>query len=160
MITENMTTQVLHVISLALTPSERWCAVIHPFGDFSAAGGWLTVFAMVALITSVILMFWRSAIHRRSEDCLKRKIFEITAADEKLLANYRHSKAHLKREVVGLTATNEKLRRQIAKLSQQTPAEASEQMPSEESEEPVAIAIPRIMGGAAAARANASEHGH
>jgi len=108
MIAESMTTQVLHVISLALTPSGQWCAAIHPFGAFSAAGGWLTVFAMVALITSVILMFWRSADHRRSEDHLKRKIFEITAADEKLLDNYRQSKARLKREVAGLTFANEK----------------------------------------------------
>ncbi len=145
MITESITTQVLHVIFLALTSTERWRAARHPFGASSAAEGWLTVFAIVALITSVILVFWLIAKHRRSEDRLKRKIFEITAAAEKLLADYRHSKERLKREVAGLTTTNEKLRLQIAKLSQQTPAEASEEMPSEESEEvqeskqPVAI---------------------
>ncbi len=117
MITESMTTQVLHVIFLALTPTERWRAARHPFNASSAGEGWLTVFAIVALITSVILVFWLIAKHRRSED-------------------------RLKREIAGLTAANEKLRQEIAELSQQTPAEVSEQMPSEEleeSEEPVVI---------------------
>jgi lysylphosphatidylglycerol synthetase-like protein (DUF2156 family) len=142
MIIESITTQVLQVIFLALTPSERWTAARHPFNASSAAEGWLTVFAVVALITSVILVFWLIARHRRSEECLKRKIFELTSADEKLLANYRHSAERLKREIAGLKAANEKLRLQIAKLSQQTPAEASKEMQSEEleeSEEPVAI---------------------
>jgi len=114
MITENMTTQVLYVIFLALKPTERWRAARHPFGASSAVEGWLTVFAMVALITAVILIIWLITENRRSED-------------------------RLKREIAGLTAANEKLQKEIVKLGQQKPAEVSEQMPSEESEEPVAI---------------------
>ena len=123
MITESMTTQVLHVIFLTLTSTERWRAARHPFGASSAAEGWLTVFAMVALTTSVILVFWLSAKHRRSLERLKQEIAGL-----------------------GITVAIEEVRQEVAQMmsmmNQQTPAEASEEMPSEEleeSEEPVAI---------------------
>jgi uncharacterized membrane protein len=123
MITESMTTQVLHVIFSALTPAERWRAARHPFGASSAAEGWLTVFAIAALITSVILMFWLSAKHRRSMERLKQEIAGL-----------------------GITVAIEEVRQEVAQMmsmmNQQTPAEASKEMPSEElkeSEEPVAI---------------------
>jgi len=124
MIIESMATQLLHVILLALTPSERWAAARHPFSASSAAEGWLTVFAIVALITAVILVIWLSAENRRSLERLKRDITEL-----------------------GLTAAIEELRCHIAKLGHETPAEVSvvtEQVPSEEpeqvqeSEQPVA----------------------
>jgi hypothetical protein len=117
MIIESTTIQLLQVIFLALKPTERWRAARHPFNASSAAEGWLTVFAMVALIIAVILMIWLTAKRRRSEDIIKRKIAE-------------------------LTTTNIKLQQEIDKLGQQKQAEVSEQMPSEEleeSEEPVAI---------------------
>lgn len=139
MITESMTTQVLHVISLVLTPTERWRAVRHPFGASSAAEGWLTVFAMVALITAVILIIWLIAENRRSEDRLKREIDRLTAANKNQYTKYRSSEDRFKLEIAGLTTANEKLQQEIAKLGQQKPAEVSEQMPSGESEEPVAI---------------------
>ena len=123
MITENMTTKVLHIISLALTPIERWGAAKHPFGASSAAEGWLTVLAMVALITSVILVFWLSAKHRRSLERLRREIAGL---------GLKVTFEELRQEI-------EELRQEIAELRQHTPAEASEQMPSEESEELVVI---------------------
>ncbi len=145
MITENMTTQVLYVIFLALKPTERWRAARHPFGASSAVEGWLTVFAMVALITAVILIIWLITDNRRSEDRLKREIAGLTAANKNQYAKYRRSEDSLKREIAGLTAANEKLQQEITKLGQQTPAKASEKMPSEkskevqESKQPVAI---------------------
>jgi len=119
MIIESITTQVLQVILLALTPSERWAAASHPFGASTAAEGWLTGFAIVALITAVILIIWLSAENRRSLERLKRDITEL-----------------------GLTAAIEELRCHIAKLGHETPAEVpvvTEQIPSEELEELVAI---------------------
>jgi len=120
MIVESMTTQVLYVILLALTPTERWSAAKHQFGASSAVEGWLTAFAIVALITAVILIIWLSAENRCSMERLKREVAGL-----------------------GLTVAIEELRQEIAQMmsmmSQQTPAEASEEMPSEESEEPVAI---------------------
>ena len=117
-----MTTQVLHVIFLTLTSTERWRATRHPFGASSAAEGWLTVFAMAALFTSVILVFWVSAKHRRSLERLKQEIAGL-----------------------GLTVAIEEVRQKVAQMMsmicQQTQAEAFEEMPSEElerSEEPVA----------------------
>jgi len=126
MITENMTTHVLHVILLALKPSERWSAARHPFGASSATEGWLTVLAIAALITAVILIIWLSAENRRSLERLKQEVSGL-----------------------GLTVAIEEVRQEVAQMmsmiGQQTPAEASEEMPSEESEEvqeskqPVAI---------------------
>ena len=117
MITESMTTQVLYVILSALTPTERWRAARHPFGASSAAEGWLTVFAMAALFTSVILVFWLSAKHRRSLERLKQEVAGL-----------------------GITVAIEEVRQEVAQMmrmmNQQTPAEASKEMPSEESEEP------------------------
>ncbi len=88
MITENMTIQGLHVISLALTPIERWEVARGPFDTAAAAEVRLmvilTVFAVVVLIISVILLFWARA-------------------------TYRH--------IAELTATNEKLRQEIAELN-------------------------------------------
>ena len=88
MITENMTIQGLHVISLALTPIERWGVARGPFNTASAAEVrlmvTLTVFAVVVLIISVILLFLTRAKHRH---------------------------------IAKLTVTNEKLRQKIAELN-------------------------------------------
>ncbi len=74
MITESLTIQVLHIISLALTPIEQWEAAKRYFYTASSAEAWLTVFAVVALIISVMLLFWVIARHRHSEHRLKKKI--------------------------------------------------------------------------------------
>ena len=88
MITESITIQGLHAISLALTPIERWGVARGPFNTASAAEVrlmvTLTVFAVVVLIISVILLFWARA-------------------------KYRH--------IAKLTVTNEKLRQEIAELN-------------------------------------------
>ncbi len=105
MITESITIQGLHVISLALTPIERWEAARGPFDTASTAEAWLTGFAVVALIISVILLFWVFAKYRRSENYLNQKITELTIVNVKL-----------RQENAELTTTNEKLRQENAEL--------------------------------------------
>ena len=76
MIKESMTIQGLHVISLALTPE----VARRPFNTASTAEVrlmvMLTVFAVVVLIISVILLFWARAKYRH--------IAKLTATNEKL----------------------------------------------------------------------------
>ncbi len=74
MITKSMTIQGLHVISLALTPIERWEAARRHFITAYTSETWLTVFAVVALIISIMLLFWVNARRRHSEHRLKKKI--------------------------------------------------------------------------------------
>ena len=83
MIIESMTIQVLHVVFLALTPMERWGAPGQEFG-FSTVEGWLTGFAIAALIISLMLVFYLSVNHKRSLDNFRRQIDGITAANEQL----------------------------------------------------------------------------
>ena len=114
MITESMTTQLLHTISLAVTTTERWGTSGQEFDAFSAVEGWLTGFAMAALIISLILVFFLSANHKRSLD-------------------------NFKRQIDGLTAHIEELQQRVAESSQQAPADTSKQKPPEESEKLVTI---------------------
>lgn len=114
MITESMTIQLLQIIPSALTITGRWDNSGQQFDAFSAVEGWLTGFAMAALIISLILVFFQSANHKRSLD-------------------------NFKRQIDGLTAHIEELRQQIAELDQQAPAEVPGQKRTEESEELVAI---------------------
>jgi len=89
MIKESMTIQGLHVISLALTPIEGWEVARRPLNTASAAEVrlmvTLTVFAVVVLIISFILLFWARAKYRQ--------IATLTATNEKL----RQEIAELKR---------------------------------------------------------------
>jgi len=105
MITESITIQGLHVISLTLTPTERWEAARGSFSIGSTAEWLLTVFAVVALIISVILLFWVFAKYRRSEHRLNLNISELTVTNIKQ-----------RQENDELTATNEKLRQENAEL--------------------------------------------
>jgi cell division protein FtsB len=107
MITESITIQGLHVISLALTPIERWEAARGLFDTDSSGMTLLTGFATVALIISVILLFWVFAKHRRSEHRLNLKITELTITNVKL-----------RQENAELTTTNEKLRQENTELYQ------------------------------------------
>lgn len=107
MITESITIQGLYVISLALTRFERWKAARGALNTDSSGEVWLTVFAVVALIISVILLFWVFAKHRQSEHRLNLQITELIITDEKL------------REKIGqLTATSEKLKQENTMLYQ------------------------------------------
>lgn len=105
MITESITIQGLHVISLALTPIERWEAARGLFDTDSSGMTLLTGFAVVALIISVILLFWVFAKHRRSEHRLNLKITELTITNVKL-----------RQENTELTTTDEKLRQENTEL--------------------------------------------
>ncbi|MBA7643152.1 hypothetical protein ES703_50866 [subsurface metagenome] len=114
MITESMTIHIqgLHVIFLALTSDERWKAAKGSFAETfgsrdtaSSAEGWLTALAVVALIISVILLFWVFAKYRRSENCLNLKITELTITNVKL-----------RQENDKLTAINEKQQQENAEL--------------------------------------------
>jgi len=105
MITESIIIQGLHVISLALTPIERWGTARHPFDTTSLGVVLLTGFAVVALIISVILLFWVFAKHRRSEHRLNLKIAELTITNIKQ-----------RQEIAELTATNEKLQQENAEI--------------------------------------------
>lgn len=119
MIIESITMQVLQVVLSAITQQERLGTARYLFGASSAAEGWLTVFAIAALLTAIILVIWLSAENRRSLERLKQDISEL-----------------------GLITAIDELRLHIAELGQQKPAEATEQMPSQEfqkSEELVAI---------------------
>jgi hypothetical protein len=111
---ENMTTHLLQVSLLVITQTKRLGAAGQEFDAFSAVEGWLTGFAMAALIISLILVFYLSASHKRSLDSFRSQIAEL--------------KAHI-----------EELWQHIAEFDQQAPGEASVQKLTEESEELVAI---------------------
>ena len=80
MVTESITIQGLYIISLALTPFERWEAARRSSNIASAAEAWLmvtlTIFAVLTIIVSAILLFWARAKYRH--------IAELTAANENL----------------------------------------------------------------------------
>jgi hypothetical protein len=102
------------MISLVVTTTGRWGNSGQEFDAYSAVEGWLTGFAMAALIISLILVFFLSANHKRSLDSFKRQID-------------------------GLTAHTKELQQRIAELDQQNPGKVSERSPSEKSEKLVAI---------------------
>jgi hypothetical protein len=114
---ESLTTHVLQGAFLALTPSERWSAAKSPAGGSLTTEQWLILFAVLAQIVSLAVVFWLVVKKKRLEH--KRK-----------------------QEISRFSDTNEELRQKIDKLSQQLGTLTSEQMtPSvlEKSEEPVAI---------------------
>ena len=111
MITQSMTTQVLNHTILAPAQVEQWNMAGYPFNSGSAAEAWLTGFAMIALIISVVLVFWVTIKHKRLED-------------------------HLNTEIAALKADNELLRKELSKHTHE-PSKVPEQIIPEESEEPV-----------------------
>ena len=100
-----MILQELYVISLSLTPTEKWRAA-GSFNTGSSAEGLLTVLAVIALIIAVILLFWMFARYRRSEHCLNLKITELTV-----------NNVQLRQENDELKAANEKLQQENTELS-------------------------------------------
>jgi uncharacterized protein YpmB len=101
-----MILQGLHVILLALTPMERWGAARSSFSSGSQSEWLLTLFAVVALLVSLILLFWVSIKHGRSKRELNEKITDLTIAnvqlrqenDEQIAAN-----TELQQAIVGLS---------------------------------------------------------
>jgi len=102
-----MTLHELYIISLSLTPAQKWRAA-RSFTSASTHEGLFTVLAMIALITAIILLFWVFAKYRRSEHDLNIKITELTINNTKL-----------RQENKQLTATNEKLQQENAELSRE-----------------------------------------
>jgi len=94
MITEGITIQGLRVISLALIPTEWWEAARQMFNTVSTTEACLTIFAMAALIISVILVFWASTERKRFEDRLEQKIAKLTKLRQEI--------AELNREQIGV----------------------------------------------------------
>lgn len=101
----NRTLQVLCVITLSLTPLERWRSA-RSFYVASSYEGLLTAIAVIALILAVILLFWVFAKYRRTEHYLNLKITELSVNNVKL-----------RQENKELKAANEKLRQENTELS-------------------------------------------
>jgi cell division protein FtsL len=83
MMTEYMSIQGLQTVSLELTPTEMWESARHFLNTASVTEVWSLVFAVVVLIISVLIVFWLVARHKQLHR-LKRKIAELTSANEKL----------------------------------------------------------------------------
>jgi len=96
MITESLTIQVLHIISLALTPIEQWEAAKRYFYTASSAEARLTVFAVVALIILVILLFRLSAKRRNSEHRLTRRNVDINSSSRRKAVQSRRKRQRLR----------------------------------------------------------------
>ena len=120
MVTESVTIQGLYIISLALRPIERWGAARDSFNADSSSNELLTVFAIVALVISIILLIWVFIKHRRSEDLLNLKITDLTVTNVKLQQENEKLTAtneELRQENSELTANNEKLQQENDKLT-------------------------------------------
>ena len=105
MITESIILQELYVTALSLTANEKWKAA-GSFTSGSKVEGLCTVLAMIALITSIVLLFWMFSKYRRSEHELNLKITELTVNNIKL-----------RQENNELTTANEKLQQENTELS-------------------------------------------
>lgn len=114
MIVNIVTTQILYSILSAVTQTGRIIAAEQPFEAYSSVEGWLTGFAMAALIISLILVFFLSANHQRSMHEFKSKI-------------------------AGLKEHIDELRQEIDELSQGKAAGLNSHMSSKENQELVAI---------------------
>ena len=97
MIIENMTSQMLYVISVSLTPTEKLRATGF-FTSSSTVEGLFTVLAMIALIIAIVLLFWMFSKYRCAEHELNIKITGLSINNIKL-----------REEIKQLTTTNEKL---------------------------------------------------
>jgi len=102
-----MWTQGLQAIFLGLTPFERWDAARGAFGTSFGVEPWLTWFAIVSLITAVILLLWVYAKRARTENNLRNDILDFTI-----------SVSNLQQEKDELAAANKKLQQTIAELSE------------------------------------------
>jgi cell division protein FtsL len=107
MIIENMTSQMLYVVSLSLTSTEKWKAA-GSFTSGSKVEGLFTALAMIALITAIVLLFWMFSKYRCAEHDLNIKITELTV-----------NNIQLRQENNELTTTNEKLQQENAELSRE-----------------------------------------
>jgi cell division protein FtsB len=99
--------QGLQPIFLGLSAYERWNAARGAFGTSFGAEPWLTWFAIVCLITAVILLLWVYTKRARTEKELRNTITDSTITIFKL-----------RQEKDELAAANKKLQQAIAELSE------------------------------------------
>ena len=123
MMTENMAIQELCIFILSLTSRERLKAA-GSFSKNSSSDALFTVFAIVALLAAVILLFWVFTKYKRTEHALNLKITELTVKNVKL-----------RQENTELTASNEKLQEENAELYRKQ-VEALENMINTNEENP------------------------
>jgi flagellar biosynthesis/type III secretory pathway M-ring protein FliF/YscJ len=83
MMIESMALEGQYVISLMLTPTERWKAA-RSFSDSSSTEGLIPLLAVIALIIAIVLFFCVYAKYKRSKQCLNLKNNELTTTNEKL----------------------------------------------------------------------------
>ena len=120
MITESITIQGLHAISLVLTQSEAWEAARSQFDTNSSSLALFTGFAVLALTISVILLFWVFAKHRNSEHRLSLKNAELTVTNTKQkqeTAELKTANIKQREEITELKAANIKQRQEIVELT-------------------------------------------
>jgi len=98
--------QILLSASLAPTAGAYLPAATGLLALSSGIEWFLTGYAIVSLILSLILLFWVSHGHKRNSCCLSQELAESAAASAKL---------HQKNDE--LTVANEELRQTIAELS-------------------------------------------
>lgn len=79
-----MSIQGLALIFLGLTPGERWNAAGDPFKTGPSVETLFTIFAVVALITAVVLLFYVMAKHKKTEALLEENIARLTAGNDRL----------------------------------------------------------------------------
>jgi hypothetical protein len=84
MIGESMSIQGLHLICLGLTPGDRWNAAGDPFKSGPTAETLFTIFAVVALIIAVVLLFYVIAKHKKTEALLEENIARLAAGNDRL----------------------------------------------------------------------------
>jgi len=106
MVTESTIIQGLSIVSLSLTPTQKWKASSSYFAGASG-DGIFTVLAVISLIVAVVLLFWVFAKSKHSQHDLELKIRGLA------VKNIR-----LRQENNRLIATNEKLLQENAELYQ------------------------------------------
>ncbi|MHC4389193.1 MAG: hypothetical protein ACYSX1_11365 [Planctomycetota bacterium] len=76
--------QGLALICLGLTPGDRWNAAGDPFQTGPSAETLFTIFAVVALIIAVVLLFYVIAKHKKTEALLEENIAKLVAGNDRL----------------------------------------------------------------------------
>ena len=103
---ESMAIKGLYVVSLSLTPTDRWQAAGSLFAGTSA-DRFFTILAIISLITAVTLLFWVFAKYKLTQHGLELKIRELA------IKNVR-----LRQENNKLAATNKELQQENVELYQ------------------------------------------
>jgi cell division protein FtsB len=106
MVTESIIIQGLNIVSLSLTPTQKWKAGSSFFAGASA-DGLFTILAIFSLIIAVVLLFWVFAKSKHSQHDLELKVRGLAVKN-----------VRLRQENNRLIATNENLQQENAELYQ------------------------------------------